>query len=322
MNAKCLPFVTSIIYGLGLLVAPGALAQLPATNMGRFVHQPGDNQYGAASQWGRHHQEVMPPPSVVTSGGGGTGNSGNAGSGSSSSYTIRRVPRHDVSIDPIVADEPIAVAGFPPLPDRLELPVAPGWSGNGGSWARRYAGGGAAPARPAGPTGVHQHYTHYEAGAFLPAKEVSFAPQTGSPGYYKCREPVQDNSARGAPSGSPGYYKARESGQDYYAANTRQNAADEAPPGMPRYRGASSADLRRMGKEPTLNDERQGAAPPAPPIPVVVNQAATQDLSLPEDEFSYNRPTRPSVAKQIGRRMGRALLRPINRVGGMAGIGF
>src|SRR5271168_1063433 len=110
-----------------LLLATGAVfapvgAQLPPTNMGKYVHQPGDNQYTDQTQSERHGNAAVRPdltgrpvvqhPAVQ--------------------YVLPPTPaphRPDVSIEPIASDEPIPQAGFPPLPDRLDLPISnvSGW---------------------------------------------------------------------------------------------------------------------------------------------------------------------------------------------------
>ena len=81
--------------------------------------------------------------------------------------------------------------------------------------------------------------------------------------------------------------------------------------------------LRSMGREPRINPKAEVNAAPEAPQPVVVNQATTQDLSLPEDDFAYQRPqTNNTVGKRLGRSVKRTLLRPINSVGSYAGISF
>lgn len=98
----------------GLSVLP-AMAQLPPTNMGKFVHKPGDNQYSDATQSTRH--PAAPPPIISRPMGGGGGGGGSIG------YTpTRPKPKPDISLQAIPADEPIAPAGFPPLPESVDLP--------------------------------------------------------------------------------------------------------------------------------------------------------------------------------------------------------
>ncbi len=159
---------------------PSVFAQgLPATNMGKFVHQPGDNQYQPSAQLGRHGsegyldvtgcedhrpearaQQVRQQMTMVPS------------------YTLAPPPPPgpDVSIEPIAAEEPIPPAGFPPMPLALDLPVQMGVSSSGGKGAWRTSsgggggggGGGSVGGGGGGPvsTGMHQHYGHYEPGSF------------------------------------------------------------------------------------------------------------------------------------------------------------
>ncbi len=81
----------------------------------------------------------------------------------------------DVTLEPIAADEPIVPAGFPPIPDRLDVGAA-------GSWSAAAAGSSqsalAAPSGPIRPT-YHQHYGHVPAGAYLPSQARRRYPTTG-----------------------------------------------------------------------------------------------------------------------------------------------
>lgn len=249
------------------------LAQLPPTNMGKFVHQPGDNQYSDATQQQRHGAPVQAAqpqfrqaPSVPAG------------------YNRAPAPRKpDITLEPISAAEPIPQAGFPPMPDRLDLPVA---SSGGNSWnaSRGYSGGGgAAPGMSSGGTPAatfHQHYGHVPPGAYL----------------------------KNQGGGGQGYYKARSPGSDDYNAG-----------GTPGLNSPNSAErqLRNLGREPRLNGE-QAVAPEAP-TPVVVSQSTTQDLSLPDDDFTVRQLDRKSGA---GKALGRAIKRPLNSFGGLAGVRF
>jgi hypothetical protein len=76
--------------------------------------------------------------------------------------------------------------------------------------------------------------------------------------------------------------------------------------------------LRGLGQEPKLKADAEAIA--GPPQAVTVNQATTQDLSLPEDDF--NKKTTPisstSPASNTGRmirRMGQTMM---NRAYGMS----
>lgn len=295
MKVQRAPLVAATLIFLAGALMPPAYTQLPPTNMGKWVHQPGDNQYGSQAQAGRHALPPQMTAPVQSSGGGG----GYVG------WTPTPRPfKPDVSLDPIAADEPVPPAGFPPLPERLDLPVASNWGGGatgaGGGNAWRGAGGGGqsyggatAPGMSggggSGPSyqGTHQHYNHYDPGSFG---------ASASHGYYKANTPP--------PPGS-----------DYYAS------------GGPGTGGAPLTDaekaLRSMGKEPRLNPKADVGASPEAPQPVVVNQATTQDLSLPEDDFAYQKPgMNNSVGKRVGRSIKRTLLRPVNSVGSYAGISF
>ncbi len=295
MKVQRAPLVAASLIILVGAVVPPAYTQLPPTNMGKWVHQPGDNQYGKNAQDSRH---ALPPemraPAPMQGGGGGGGYVG---------WSPTPAPfRADVSLDPIAADEPVSPAGFPPLPERLDLPVQSSWAGGAGGGYRGGGGGGGSYGGAAPPgmnsggngspqaTGSHQHYSHFEPGSFG---------QSASHGYYKANTPPPPNSA---PS-------------DFYASS------GGGAPGM----GPSDAEraLRGLGKEPKLNSKLDTNPTPDAPQPVVVNQATTQDLSLPEDDFAYQRPqTNNTTGKRLGRSVKRALLRPVNSVGSYAGISF
>lgn len=301
MKVQRAPLVAASLIFLAGAVMPPAYTQLPPTNMGKWVHQPGDNQYGSSAQNSRHALPPQAAPVTSFSGGGG---------GYSSGWSPAPRPfKPDVSLDPIAADEPVPPAGFPPLPDRLDLPVQSSWAGGsskggwgggggggqsyGGASAPGMAGGGVGGNGVAQQTGSHQHYGHFEPGSFG---------QSASHGYYKANTPP--------PPGS-----------DYYASGSGGGA------GAPGTGGAAPSDaemaLRRMGKEPKLNNKADVPGTPEAPQPVVVNQATTQDLSLPEDDFAYQKPGQNNtMGKRLGRSVKRAVLRPLNSAGSYAGISF
>lgn len=257
-----IPITLSVLCGAG---SPAAWGQnLPPVNMGKFVGQPGDNQYSGAGQAARH----APAPTV-------------ANNARPMGYMGTPAPkRPDISLEPIAAAEPIPGPGFPPMPMMLDFPGASG-SSAGSAPARNYTGAyppasssGANSGRGPSPTGVHQHYAHYQPGAFAGDK--------------------------GGQSGSPGYYKA----------------GSVAPPGRGDSFNVGGAG-GRSGAAPALDgseDAKAGGAPSAP-TPVIVNQSTTQDLSLPDDEFSsrhFKNGKGNRVIKQTARRgaqMGRQMLR-------------
>ena len=282
---KPAPLLAAII-ALGLTV-PMASAQLPQTNMGKYVHKPGDNQYDKGAQMERHPPPPPPVTRFVSSGGGG------------GSYFYRPKPKPrkpDPSIEPIAADEPVPPAGFPVLPERLELPIAMGsWGGaggggggGGGSWnGPQGGGGGGADDGPPKMLKKSQGYAQYEPGAFIPKEKKKS-------GYYKCNEvaaphkPVSDQIMTGGPGGG-------------------------GVPGMGGGGAPSPAGaLKALGKEPKLNDRDDGTLAPEAPQPVVINQSTTQDLSLPEDDFSGSSAKRPSKMGRKMKQVGRRVVSPLN----------
>jgi hypothetical protein len=221
---------------------------------------PGDNQYSNQTQSTRHG----PPPTISVP----------VPAVASAGYTAPawaptpRPFRPDPSIEPIAADEPVSPQGFPPLPDRLDLPVALNWTSGGAGGGGGYGGGGggygaggggggmSGPTDAAGqhidsaPQGMHQHYQHYNPGAFMPPQEhAAAAPQQRS-GYYKCTTPEQFSS--GGPAAA--------------------------------------------------------AAPPDAPQAVVVGQATTQDLSLPEDEFQQKSPPSRNSGSNVMKRVNQMVI--------------
>jgi len=256
-----------------LILSQPAFAQLPPVNMGKFVHQPGDNQYSSGTQSERHgppggYQVVNPSPQQAQ------GPSG-------WSRTIKRRP--DISLEPIVCDEPIAPAGFPPLPDSLDLPGLRGASfmaAGGSSGGGRYVGGmdGPAPGMRRPPEN-HGGYTTYEPGAFKAGNKTGKGAE-----MYSSHDGA---STGGAPSGGGGGGGV-----------------------------SSSRALRGLGKEPKLDEKGTGDAAPEAPQAVQINQSTTQDLSLPDDQANggNKRKSQSQLGrgiKRIGQRMGRQLTRPL-----------
>jgi hypothetical protein len=282
-----------IASGSFAVVANAQSSSLPPTNMGKYVHQPGDNQYLAPAQMERHRPTPVYVPPPMQQGGGG-------GGGMQMGYERVRPPfKADPTLEAISSDEPVIAAGFPPMPDRADLPVESGWGGGGGWGAGGGGGGGAAPGGPPMPTSVHQHYNHYDAGAFAPPKPA--ATSSGHQGYDHAAPP----SAQAGPT--HGGYNHAGASSDFYSSS-----------------GGSPAQqaLNALGKEPKLNGRADQGITPEAPMPVSVKQATTQDLSLPDDEFSTktgNQPKQPSAGGQMLKQMGRNLLQPVNQVGSMGG---
>lgn len=291
MKIKNAPLLTMAVL-LAYAASPLAFAQLPPTNMGKFVHQPGDNQYSVQTQGERHgggYFDTNGSPHVMVKPAGGGGGGGAAPSGGSFRSVAPPPPKGpDVSVEPITADEPIAPAGFPPMPIAFDLPVGPGFGATpSASWRE----GGAPRAGSSGPavSGMHQHYAHYQPGAFQPGSPpaaqgqvVDVAPAVpggsggsgsgsgggagggGSSNYYKCRTPPAINRVT----------------EHYNVNNGGSGGGGSAPPS-----GPSAKDLKALGKAPSLDTAQDTGAPEAP-SPVLVNQSTTQDLSLPDDEFT------------------------------------
>ncbi|MBS2007786.1 MAG: hypothetical protein JST01_12140 [Cyanobacteria bacterium SZAS TMP-1] len=268
-------FGLSLAPSLILSVSQPALAQLPPVNMGKFVHQPGDNQYSSATQQDRHgggngYQVINPSPQQVQGPSGWT-------------RTYKQKP--DISLEPIVCDEPIAQAGFPPLPDSLDLPGLRGASfgsagmggSRGGGYGGGYGNGGSAPGM--GGPGIpenHSGYHQYQPGAFKQGNKTGKGAELYS----------SHDGASSPPSGGGG-------GGGYSNAQ---------------------GQLSRMGKEPTLSDRGNPDAAPEAPQAVQVNQATTQDLSLPDDQQNGgNKRKSQSQAGRTLKRMGRQMTRQITR---------
>jgi hypothetical protein len=269
--------IIAILVGSVVMMRP-AHCLLPPTNMGKYVHQPGDNQYNQAAQQERHGAPAPVMAPVVNRGGGGGGGGGNGW------VPTPAVPKPDISIEPIATDEPVVAAGFPPFPDRLDLPVSTGWGRNLGGGGGSYGGGGgAAPGGPPQPVGVHQHYNHYDPGAFV---------QDKGRGYYKANTvPMPTNN------------------HDQYAHNS--------PGGPP---GGGGGGMGGGTVEPRLNPANDKSMSTEAPAPVSIKQATTQDLSLPDDDFSYK--NKQSGGNKFAKRLGRQMLQPLNNMGSMTGMGM
>lgn len=275
-NSKSVRSVANILLAAGLLtsMAAPAYAQLPPVNMGKFIHQPGDNQYSSQTQQTRHGvpgaaAPVIQQPAVQMR------------------PMARSQPKADVSLDPVVCDEPVPKSNFPPLPDRLDLPgmiaSSSGASSSrpgGGGFSSTY-GGGSSGITIGSPSGgpikveTHQNYQHVTPGAFAPPRTFG---------------KKQDSSA---------------SGGDVYSSGDGSAMTD------------SQRQLKQLGREPGLA-KTEAAAPEAPQA-VQVNQSSTQDLSLPDDEFQNRGATRSQsqagkVLKNVTRRAGSRMMNQIYRM--------
>lgn len=274
-----------IVAGITLFsICLPSFAQLPPTNMGKFVHQPGDNQYSYQTQVERH--PVAAPAYSAPAG-------PTAAAAASGGYKLTPAePKPDISLLPVLADEPIKPAGFPPLPDRLDLPSSSGT----GSWAAGMAQSSSAATLgrdiSSSPTGVHEHYVHYNPGAFIPKDQL--------------QQPIYGNSNTGSSNYKP-------VAGDYYNVNpgahpvrnpvaTITSAVSETP---------STQVLHRMGPEPQLAADT--VSKPEVPNAVTVNQSVSQDLSLPEDDFNKHYPTNigNSANSRTGNGLGRTLMYPL-----------
>lgn len=342
---KITSFAVAVVAGFGLSVPVANSQSLPPVNMGKYVHKPGDNQYQAKSQNVRHHQGPQntgykhqapgggPAPGARSGGGGGGGGVSRGGGG----YKRKRPkPGPDISLQSIPADEPIAPPGFPPLPASLDIPGVQNTTGLtviSSSSAGSYSGGSSGGA-PHAQSSSQQGYGHYAPGAF--AQKPNAAPRAAAPGnggvsdpsfhqHYGHAAPGSFGQSGGGQSngGGVGYYKCRSAklpgrGDTFssQAGNpTHKGAVGASMGGGPSPGGLNKA-LKKLGREPKLNDRvygHTGAAPEAP-TPVQINQASTQDLSLPDDDFQYRKP--PSrggrYAKRIFKRMGNRALNTMN----------
>jgi hypothetical protein len=266
-----------LLFAVMVMPVNAQSSSLPPTNMGKYVHQPGDNQYSPQVQSSRHADPIAvrrPNPGMQVA----------------VYRPTPRIPKPDITLEPIAADEPVVQPGFPPMPDRADLPVIGGWSNiapinaSGSGATAGNNGHGSDNGAQSGST--HQHYTHVPAGAYIPQNE----------------------------QGSHGYYKAQRS-NDFYAAgrggNPTGNAAGNGSP--------TQQSLNAMGKEPRLDQRADQGVVPEAPTPVAVKQATTQDLSLPDDEFSYKNSQQKSqsttMLKQMGRQM---LMNPLMQMSGMS----
>ncbi|MDR3612747.1 MAG: hypothetical protein P4L53_04220 [Candidatus Obscuribacterales bacterium] len=241
-------------------------SSLPATNMGKFVHQPGDNQYSNRTQAERH----LSPSAIVSP------TTATSNPAQKVCYVpVPRIAKPDPTLSYIAADEPIHQAGFPPLPDRADLPGSGNSWINGGSRAGSF--GSSEPDRPVGPDPV--------VGRKNPA------------GYNL------------VPAGA---FRSTVPSEKYHSSNPgKHNAAT-----------ARSGNMSiQSGKEPPLDPRADRGVNAEPPAPIMLNQAKTQDLSLPDDEFSGTRSQQkknPSNAGRMINQLERQMINPITQMGSRA----
>lgn len=261
-----------------ILCSAASQAQgLPPTNYGKFVHQPGDNQYENSTQAQRHNPQPIPQAAPVGQAASVPVNPGWAPT------PAPKLP--DISIAPIVADEPIKPNGFPPLPDRLDLPMAGAWSRNiqasGGIPSAKPSGpvfDGAGGAIDRGPQGVHEHYVHYSPNACIPNDQM--------PGAQHQAQSIAQGSSRG-------YYRC-------------------APPDVYSVGSGSAGRSAPQEQEPRLNSRLDGLKSPDAPTALELSQPTTQDLSLPDDDYKQKSPsTRNTIGKQVSRGVQRAAYRTL-----------
>jgi hypothetical protein len=129
------------------------------------------------------------------------------------------------------------------------------------------------------PQGMHEHYQHFQSGAFM-----------GNSGhdYYKVRTPEQFGHDPNGPGNG--------TGPGAFAAPTMYKEPGPYHPGTP------AQELKALGREPKMGSDPSAAA--AAPEAVTLNQSVTQDLSLPEDDFQKKQtPSSPRAPKNVLARM-------------------
>ncbi len=337
----------------GLFCAVNAQG-LPPTNMGKFVHQPGDNQYAQNAQQERHGNSYADRTGPGTSVFYGQGGGGNAAMAPMGPMVVNPMilmgstrPKVDISIEPISADEPVPPPGFPPLPERLQLPIAALPGSSGSSWKGGNGGGaGNDGGSNSAIQGVHQHYVHLKPGAFVTPSGGGgdgggAGEDSGPPPSESAVPGVSDQSSIGGAGGGAQIQNPAQGGVGYYKARQappinieRANGMlpplgggdnfNSGGPSAPRYSGASSGDLKKLGKAPKLDDKQDGGGAPEAPQAAIVTQSTTQDLSLPDDEFVSRYNLQDSASKKFGRAAGRTVYQTGRRVlqRGTGMIGF
>lgn len=355
MTIKCQHLFSVLLAATFFLPLPGYSQGLPPTNMGKFVHQPGDNQYQPGAQVQRHgsegyldvtgcddhrdeYRKTHPPAGA------------SAGMMTVPAFTLAPPPPKgpDVSIEPIACEEPVPPAGFPPIPNNLDLPVQMGSTATGfgrGAWKNGGGAGGGGGGGRAQSSGSFEHYNHYEPGAFSkPKNNQGYRDDGGGGGDPTSYNPGAgvDGEASGFGGGgaappsrvvtAPAISSANN--QDVVKSGYRVRTApapvradrfDSQVGSGPTGRGAASASGGPSGggrgagseKVPKLDDSQEESAKGAPEVPAAagVFQAKSEDLTLPDDEYtsgSFKNGKSGRYVKQMAKRtksLGRQMLR-------------
>lgn len=314
MTIKCRPVFSLLL--AATVMMPAAFCQgLPPTNMGKFVHQPGDNQYQPGSQVGRHGTDGYLDNTGCTDNRAQVRAQQAAQQAAvTPSYTLAPPPPPgpDVSIEAIACEEPVAAPGFPPMPLALDLPVTMGFGTVGhGTWKNDSSGGGGGGGGGSGGgfQGEHEHYGHFSPGAFLKKNNNSGGGDGGGGGGGDDGGGGSGGGGGGgspptttvtSPAVSPGSngdvqrsgYRVRtpppimrtDTFSNQTNTGTTGKGAGSAPT-MVAGRGGSGGGPG--GKAPTLDDQQDtaGGAPEAPTATGVF-QTQSEDLTLPDDEYT------------------------------------
>lgn len=291
-------------FSLLLLGAPcRAELGLPETTFGQYVKKPGDGLYKPEAQLQRHpdgkYLDNTGCESFTISVPRSSQNPSRNVEQATPYIPAKALPVRDPSIEPITADEPIAQPGFPPMPNALDLPQV---SSNRG-WTDRPSRSSTARnnANDNGYEGSHQHYKHYKPGGFQnPPREESAAPVSESAdaaapesstnyGTQPGTQPVQKSGYR---VGTPTTINRYNGGGETYSTGTTGKGAVSVPtPGRsdsnggqngPSYAGVTNRNIKELGKAPELDKSLDDG--PEAPVPAMLNQSPSQNLSLPDDE--------------------------------------
>lgn len=238
-----------------LVLATGSVRAdegLPPTNIGPHVGQPGDRIYTPAGQLQRHSDgryfdktgtnvtgpiDIFQPSSQVP-----------GASAAPPPQPYKPAPRlrqPDVSIEPIVSDEPIPQPGFPPMPMSLDLPLN------------------RSEVKALNPTLA----TSSEEGS------RSYGPPPVQRSGYRVNTPAPVTRYNGEEAHS----SSGTTGKGATAAPLPKRA--EASAGR---EAVSHRSIKELGGAPKLSDNDDMA--PEAPDGVLLHQSPSQDVSLPDDE--------------------------------------